>query len=99
MRWTLRHGPPPGAPTLDGPLGDVEQGGRLGHRVAVHVDGDDRGALLGRQPKQGLAHQQGDVQLGSWVGHRCEVLLIQGNRWANRIAPQTIPAGVDDDAM
>ena len=65
----------------------------------MHVDGDDRGALLGRQPKQRRAHQQGDVQLGSWVGYRCEVLLIEGYRWANRIAPQTIPAGIDDDAM
>lgn len=46
-----------GAATLDRPLGNAEQDRRLGYRIAVHIDGHYRGALLGGQAHQCLTHQ------------------------------------------
>ena len=51
------HGQPsagPCAPTLDGSLGDTEQGRGVGHRVPVHIDGDHRSTLPCRQSGQCL---------------------------------------------
>lgn len=52
-----QHGQPcagPGAPALDCSLGDPEQGRGIGHRVAVHINGNHRGALPRRQSRQCL---------------------------------------------
>lgn len=48
-----KPGPGPGAAALDGADGDLEDLGRFGDRIALHVDEDQGRALLGWQDLQG----------------------------------------------
>ncbi len=80
-RSTAKPGAGPRAAALDGALGDAEQPGGVGHRIAVHIDRDHRGALSGRQPHQCLAHHDRglDLAVRSAIG---AAVIGRVRRWA-----------------
>ncbi len=65
----------------------------------MHVHGDDRGALPGRQSQQSLADQQGHVELCRGVGHRRAMFLGELQCRPNGVAPQRVSTRIDDYAM
>ncbi len=99
-------GPAAGAPALDRPLGDAEDPGRLGHRVAVHVDQDQRGPLLRGEFGERLRGPAAPVSwsssgaAGSRAGwpnsSRCR---RQRHRRMGLPAPDPVQAGVHDDPV
>lgn len=89
--------PRPGAPALDRPLRYVEQPGGVGHRVAVHVDGQDRSALLCGQAHQCLAHHDRRLDVCRPIGHR--TVILDEFRNGRTVAPQPVQAGIDDNPV
>src|SRR3984885_92529 len=90
-------GPRPRAATLDGAFGDPEQLGGVGDRIAVHVNGDHRGALLGGQSHQCPLHRDRGVDLRGPIRHRKAVVEDSGR--VSLVAAQPIQASIDDDAV
>ncbi|AMD56265.1 hypothetical protein ATO49_28845 [Mycolicibacterium fortuitum subsp. fortuitum DSM 46621 = ATCC 6841 = JCM 6387] len=62
--------PGAGTPALHRPFRDPEQQRRLGHGIALHVDGHHRGALLERQLHQGPFHHDRRRHSGRRVSGR-----------------------------
>ena len=95
-----QHGQPctgPGAPALDRSFGDPEQGRCVGHRVAIHIDCDDCGALPCRQSRQCMTNHDLGFGMGDSIGHRTAV--VGEHCGMKNIAAQTVRAGVDNDAV
>jgi len=90
-------GPRPRAAALDGAFGDPEQPGGVGHRIAVHVNGDHRGALLDGQAHQCPLHRDRRVDLRGPVRHRIAVVEDRGR--VSLVAAQPIQASIHDDAV
>ena len=88
-----------GAAVLDGALGNLEQSGRLGDRVAVHVDGDHRRALCRRELHQRAANHDRRFHSPGVIGHRSAVIVVEYHGRSDHVVAQTIPAGVDDDPV
>jgi hypothetical protein len=89
--------PGPRATTLDGALGDPEQPGGVGDRIAVHVNGNHRSTLLDRQAHQCPLHSDRGVDLRGPIRHR--IAIIEDSGRVSFVATQPIQAGIDDDAV
>ena len=107
-------GPAPRAARLHGADGAVEHRGRLGDRVALHVDQHQRGSLLGGQLVQRVEHQPAalvaDRQVRRVLGRRrgrreraavAVLLEVVGQRLgpAYLRGAQPVQAGVDHDPV
>jgi len=90
-------GPPTGAATFDGALGYAEHPCGVGHRVAVHVDRDYRGALLDGQVHQGPLHRDRRLDLRGSIRHGIDIVERDGG--VDLVAAQPIQAGIDHDAV
>ncbi len=92
-----KPGPGAGASAFDRAFGDAEQPGGVGDRIAVHVDGHHRGALLDGQPHQRPLHRDRGLDLGGPIGDRIDVFERGGG--VSLVAAQPIQAGIDHDAV
>ena len=63
----------------------------------MHIDGDNRGALLGRKPHQCLPDD--DSRLDTSCSIRYGEAVISEANDSKTVAAQTISAGVDDDTV
>ncbi len=72
--------------------------GRLGHRVPLHVDRDDRGPLFDGQAQQGALHHDRGIHQHGRVGGS-QVLLIERLAGTELVAAQTIQARIDHNAI
>lgn len=87
-----------GAAAFYGALGDAEEGSGVGHRVTLHVDGDEGCSLLDGKLHQCGTDNEGGVDLRGPIRHRVRIVDLQGGGVAPR-APELITAGVHDDSM
>jgi len=95
-----QHGksrPGAGAPTLDRSLGDIEQGGGVGYRVAVHVDGYYCGALFDRKAHQCLPDHDRRLDTCGSVGQ--DVAVVGQRCRCKNVAAHPIQAGIDHDPV
>jgi hypothetical protein len=96
-----------GTAALHGPDGHIEDPGRLGNRIALHVHQDERGALLGGQGRQSLEKLAVKVAAlgrrgGRFMGfeEQLESLgLADGRGPSDSGLARPVQAGVDRDAM
>ena len=87
----------PRATTLDGAFSDAEQLGGVGDRIAVHVNGNHRGALLDGQSHQCPLNRDRYVDLCGLIRHGIAVVEDSGR--LSFVAAQPIQASIDHDAM
>jgi hypothetical protein len=100
-------GASPSAAALHGAHRDIENAGCLGHRVPLHIDEDEGGALLGREGGQGREQFALKIltlgrRLGGFVGFH---ELVEPLRVVDRCGlpggglADPVEAGVDGDAV
>ena len=89
------------ASTLDRAGGNSESRRGVGDRVPLHVDGDDRSALLRRQGEQCLLDDDGQIDVGVSVGGIpwFTSLFTERNGGTHLVPPDPVEAGIDDDAV
>ena len=92
-------GPAPGAPGLDGALGDPEQVGGLGHRQALHLDQHEGQSLRLGQPGQGGLYVVPQVGAVVLVVPCRDVVVAQRVGWPGLATSHAVDAGVDHDAV
>ena len=86
-----------GASALDGTLGNAQQPGGVGNRVALHVDRHNGGPLLDRELSQCPLHHNRRLDLSAEISYRLDILERHGPLGFG--APQPVQAGVDHDAV
>ena len=90
-------GPGPRAATLDGAFGNPEKLGGVGDRIAVHVNGNHRGALLDRQSHQCPLHRNRCVDLRGPIRHR--IAVVEDSGQVSLVAAQPVQASIDDNTV